>query len=130
MLSLVRNLRGREKGGTLIEALAALGIMGFIAVAFISTLGTGAKATAIASEQTVAESLARSQIEYVRFLSYANSYPLSPELEANKPAGWNVYTTWVRPPGNEGDSDIQKVTVTVTRNDRTILSIDFFKVYR
>jgi prepilin-type N-terminal cleavage/methylation domain-containing protein len=59
-----------ERGFSLIEVLIALAIMGLVAVAFLSGLATASRALIIADERTTAESLARSQIEYVKEQEY------------------------------------------------------------
>lgn len=60
------NLLRSLKGQSLIEVLIAIAILGVVAVAFFSALGTNSKAIIIADEQTTAESLARSELEYVK----------------------------------------------------------------
>jgi len=59
-----------ESGTTLIETLVALALLGAIGVAFLSGLATTSRATIIADEQTTAESLARSQIEWAKKVDY------------------------------------------------------------
>lgn len=59
-----------ERGMTLIEVLIALAILGLVAVAFLSGLTTASRALLIADERTTAESLARSQMEYVKSQGY------------------------------------------------------------
>lgn len=63
-------LRGKEAGVSLIETLIALALLGIIAATFLSGLTTAAKATFIADERATAESLARSQMEYVKSQGY------------------------------------------------------------
>jgi len=55
-----------ERGFALIETLVALALLGIIAVAFLSGLATTSQAGFIANEQATAESLVRSEAEYVR----------------------------------------------------------------
>jgi len=128
---IIEKLKGSETGVTLIETLMALALLGIISVAFLSGLATAAKATFIADEQATAESLARSQIEYVRSQGYepdASEYPvdlsLIPEGE-----GW-VVPPIVAEPLHDTDDGIQKIRVTVTRGDKTVLIIDAYKVDR
>jgi len=59
-----------EKGISLIEVLIALAILGLVAAAFLSGLATASRALIIADERTTAESLARSQMEYVKNQPY------------------------------------------------------------
>ena len=73
-----------EKGFALIETLVALALLGVIAIAFLGGIGTATKATIVADEQTTAESLVRSEIEYVRNCTYQYSttqYPVDPSLD-------------------------------------------------
>ena len=63
----------RESGITLIETVVALAILGAIAVIFLSGLATASKAAFIADEQATAESLAQSQMEWIKNASYVYS---------------------------------------------------------
>jgi prepilin-type N-terminal cleavage/methylation domain-containing protein len=63
----------REKGFSLLEVIIAIALMGIIAVAFLGALGTASKAIFIADERATAESLARSQMEYVKEQDYRAS---------------------------------------------------------
>jgi len=59
-----------EKGFSLIEVTMAIAVLGIVAVAYLGALATGSKAIMIADERATAESLARTQIEYVRSQEY------------------------------------------------------------
>lgn len=124
-------IKSNERGITLLETVVALAILGLIAVAILTALTTGAKATAIAKEQAFAESLARSEIEYVKQASYnpdALTYPIDSSI-VPVAEGWNVPDAVVAPvPGR--DASIQKITVTVERYGKTILSLTDYKAYR
>ena len=65
-------LRGSSKGLTLIEVLIALTIFSIIAVAFFVGLATSYHGLIIADERTTAESLTRSELEYIKGTSYSN----------------------------------------------------------
>ncbi|MFO7712401.1 MAG: prepilin-type N-terminal cleavage/methylation domain-containing protein, partial [Dehalococcoidia bacterium] len=72
-------LRGGSRGVTLIEALVAMALVAIIAVAFLGALTTAARSAALADIRTNAESLARSELEYVK----SQPYSLAPwEYEA------------------------------------------------
>jgi type II secretory pathway pseudopilin PulG len=62
-------LRGGNGIG-LLETLVALGVLGFIGVAFMTALGVSFKSTEISEEQVIAEDLARTQLEYIRDQGY------------------------------------------------------------
>jgi len=130
LLKVVKKLKGSQSGMTLIETLVALAILGLVAAAFLYGLATASKATIIANEQTIAESLVRSEIEYVKNCDYqylASEYPIAPALTI--PEGWTV-----PPPVVElvhaTDDGIQKVTVTAEYNGETIFSVVVYKVDR
>ena len=65
-----RALIKNEKGFSIIEVTIAIVILGVIAVAFLSGLATASKAIYVADERATAESLARSQMEYVKNQPY------------------------------------------------------------
>jgi len=62
-----------QKGTTLIEVLIAIALLGMIAVPFLTALSTSSRALIIADERTTAESLIRSEIEYVKSQDYCNA---------------------------------------------------------
>jgi prepilin-type N-terminal cleavage/methylation domain-containing protein len=62
-----------EKGFSLIEVVMAIAVLGIVAVAYLGALATGSKAIMIADERATAESLARTQIEYVRSQEYSSA---------------------------------------------------------
>ena len=67
-----------QKGQTLIEMLIAVAILGVVAVAFLTALTTASGALIIADEHTTAESLARSQLEYVKSQPFSTPCPDNP----------------------------------------------------
>ncbi|MFC1970739.1 prepilin-type N-terminal cleavage/methylation domain-containing protein [Chloroflexota bacterium] len=73
-----------DKGFALLETIVALGLLGVVAAVFLSTVGTTTTVTMIADEQVTAESLARSEIEYIKdcdYVYYATEYPVDPMLD-------------------------------------------------
>jgi prepilin-type N-terminal cleavage/methylation domain-containing protein len=62
-------LRG-ERGFTLVEVLVAVAILSVIGVAFLSALSTGYIALVLADEQTMSESLTRTEFENIRSTPY------------------------------------------------------------
>jgi len=67
-----------QKGQLLIEALIALAILGVVAVAFLTALTTASRAIIIADERTNAESLARTELEYVKSRDFSVPCPGNP----------------------------------------------------
>jgi len=118
-----------DKGFAFIETIVALALLGIVAAVFLSSIGTAAKATMIADKELTAESLARSEIEYIKgcdYDYYAMEYPLDPALSV--PSGWSVDASAEALDGR-GD-DIQKVTVTIQRNGENEFSAVIYKVDR
>lgn len=119
-----------EKGFAIIETLVALALLGIIAVAFLSGVATASKASSIANERAIAESLVRSEAEYVKNCAYQDSvseYPVDPSL--------TVPDSWTVPPPVVGlvhatDDGIQEVTVTAEHNGEEVLSLKIYKVDR
>lgn len=114
----------------MLEILIALAVMGVTAVIFLAGLATASRASAKADERTTAESLARSQTEYVKTLPYqtdANQYAVDPGLVI--PESWTVLPAAVTALHNPDDG-IQQMTITVQRNGATVLTINTYKVDR
>jgi len=75
MGKIAKTFRGNSKGQTLIEVLIALAILGIVVVAFMTALTTASRAIIVADEHTTAESLARSELEYVKKQGYNFTVP-------------------------------------------------------
>lgn len=125
-----------EKGYTLIGVMIALALLGVIAVAFLGALATASNALFITDKQATAESLARTEMEYVKKQDY-NVAPWSYELPSAPPSwdeahtlpdGYDEYTVTVSA-GLLHDTDdcIQKITVTVKHigDDEVIILEDY-----
>ncbi len=124
-----------EKGFSLIETMVALAIMGLVAVGFLSGLATSSRAVIIAKEQTTAQSLAKSQMEYIKEQPYdgVNNPPVYNYI-SDIPATYVVHYTATRldpeGDGNADDDGIQKIVVTVERNGKTLVRLEDYKVDR
>jgi prepilin-type N-terminal cleavage/methylation domain-containing protein len=140
-----------QKGLTLIEVLIAIAILGMIAVPFLTALSTSSRGIIIADERTTAESLVRSEMEYIKNCDYhftGFSYQIPPDAN-NTPwggfhaldvyyadAGYSVNVTGVPidpDTGEESAADlwyIQKVTVKVYHGDKLVLTTSTYKVVR
>ena len=90
------SLAQSQNGLSLIEVLIAVAILGVVAAVFLSSLATSSKATIIADERTNAESLTRSELEYVKsqpFSEIAWSYVVSTtgySTDSNYPSWWDA----------------------------------------
>ena len=125
-----------EKGFTLIEVIVAMALLGIIAIAFLGGLATASKAIIIADERATAESLARSQMEYVKNQDYDGvNNPPQYTLLSDTPADYTIVIDAVRldPNGDGTDNDdgIQKITVTVDHLEKPeVITLEDYKVDR
>ena len=127
-----------EKGFSLLEVLVAITLMGLVFVAFLSALYTASRAVSIADERASAESLARTEMEYVRSQLYSAApwdYAVtSSERSSTDPPSWynsdnnpplldNSYDGYTISVSAGGlldpsiDNEIQKIAVTVAHQD-------------
>lgn len=119
-----------ERGITLIEVLIAVALLSIIGVAFLSGLATASKAIFVADERATAESLARSQMEYVKNQPYAASYPETIPAEF-KDAGYSAEIEVGSVPDAIGG--IQKITVKIYHHDDAhvnppVITLEDYKV--
>jgi prepilin-type N-terminal cleavage/methylation domain-containing protein len=114
-------IRG-QKGYMLIEVLVAVAIIGVVAVAFLSALTSGYLALVLADENTVAESLTRTEFERIR----QDAYPVSGYVLPDALPGYDI--TVVVSDVDETDSPIQLVTVEVRHDDELLLTTSTYKV--
>jgi len=129
-----------ETGIGLVESLAAVAILGAAVTAFVVSLSTGALAVREGDQEVVAQSLARAQLEYIKNYQYspgATTYPYVYTYSktynpnpATLPEGYDISVVVSSIPQAGGDSDIQKVTVIISRNGVNRLTVDDYKVNR
>ena len=89
--------QGRSRGFILIEVLIAIALLGIIVITFMSALSTSSKVLSIADERTVAESLARRQMEYVKNQGYIpasalNNYNPTYQEISGIPDGYSIWS--------------------------------------
>jgi type II secretory pathway pseudopilin PulG len=113
----------REKGISLLETMAAVAILGIIAVAFLSALATTSTARATNDERTSAKILAESIIENIKTDSYSAEY--TPVIPAEFPG----YTASVIT-ASEKNGNIQKITVIISHQNHEVLTLESYKVDR
>ena len=154
MNKLAKVITGKSEGVTLIEALIALAILGVVAVAFLNGLFVTLHSVLIAHEHSVAQSLATSQLEYVKDQPYGNCtgipYVVYDTIELDSPEysdydikGMDVNGTTVdniigipfNPDTGEvcypDDMGIQSVTIRIYHSDDTpLLTLTDYKVWR
>jgi len=127
-----RSAQNGDRGLTLIEILVAMGILAAVAVVFMVGMSTSFTSVMVSQESVASESLAKSELEYVKSAAYhsANitwsyqlpSDPPSWDLTHALPDGYGGYSVQVdaeKFPDHPSDDGIQKITVTVTLNGET-----------
>ena len=129
-----------QRGLGLVESLIAVAILGIAVVAFVMALSTGTVAVGECNQQVVAQSLARTQLEYTKSYLYdpqATTYPYVYTYDETYnpspitlPEGYaiDVEVEAILEPAT--DANIQKITVTISRGGEDILTIEDYKVNR
>ena len=140
-----RALRGRSRGVTLIEVLIALALFTIIAIVFISGLTVAARAVFIGDQRTTAESLARTQLEYIKSQEYIHySDPERDPLHYLKITGYPsnyLIEVEVQPIDGDGvpypcendvcrDDGLQKITVIVSRDGNRVFTLEGYNMDR
>ncbi|MFH1639841.1 MAG: hypothetical protein ABIB93_05990 [Chloroflexota bacterium] len=128
-----------ESGIALLETLVALVILGMIAAGFLGGLSTAIRADMIITEQSDAESIARSQMEHIKKQGYIDfaapgheSYDL---ITISSDYTLEVTVTPLDPatgqPLESGqDYNLQKITATVERDGKELTTLEGYKVNR
>jgi len=128
---MLRAFSGRESGMTLIETLAALAVLGTIAICFLSGLVTTSKATFIIEEQATAENIARSQMEWVKNTDYTvNATQYSPAPIPSGSDYINYSANITVEPLHATDDGIQTITITVIHSDEQVFTLEGYKLDR
>ena len=120
--------REKQRGSGLIETLVALAILGVIAVTFLSVISGTLMQSGKVSGYCTAESIARNQVEDIRSMQYSinNSYPLT----VLEPSEYKTVVDITNISPVDYPDTIQKIVVTVFRNEFKLFGIETFKVNR
>ena len=129
-----------QRGFGLVESLVAVAILGVAIVALVIVLSAGTVAVGECNQQMVVQSLARTQLEYTKRYPYdleADTYPYVYDYdETYNPSpitlpedyAITVEVEAILEPAT--DDNIQKITVTISRDGEDILTIEDYKVDR
>ena len=126
-----------EKGFSLVENLVAMVILSAVGLVVLSGIYVAAQSNIISNEKTRAESLARSQMEYIQNQPYSAANPPAYDtivIPAGCP-GYSFTTPFavnIDADGNVtgADSGLQKITVNVQRNGKSLYSLEGYKARR
>jgi len=150
-VKLRRALRGRSRGFTLIEVVIAIALIGIIGAAVLSALSTASLALIIADKRATAESLARTEMEYVK----QQQYKCAPDggvytynITAVTSPDYATYSVWSegRAPGNytqsviigvpwnsgnntaaPEDNGLQKIKLQIRRGVEVVTTLEDYK---
>jgi type II secretory pathway pseudopilin PulG len=119
--------RARGQGGLgLVETLVAVAILGTAVAAFVTALSAGSIAVGENDAENMAQGLAQSQLEYTKSYAYDSGATTYPAITA--PEGYGIAVSVSSVPGT--DSDIQKITVTISHEGESVLQVEDYKVDR
>ncbi len=122
----------KQQGFTLIETMVAMAIMGTFVAALLACLVTVTMATPITDERNTAHYLAEKQMEYI----HALPYPVTATLpETDIPAGYVIGIDVTQPLSPEDaelsyDDNLQKITVTIDHQGKTVVTLESYRVAR
>jgi prepilin-type N-terminal cleavage/methylation domain-containing protein len=125
-----------QRGFTLVEVLVAVAILAVIGVAFLSALSTGYIALVLADEDTVAESLTRTEFETIKNASYPIVLPdPGAGIVGNYPAhrdvigGMYAVDIEVDPlGGGTEERPVQLIRVHISHQGELVLTTETYKV--
>jgi len=117
-------VRVQDQGGLgLPESIVAVAIIGVAVVTFVAALSAGSIAVREGDQEAVAQRLVRTQLEYIKSCPYDTSYS-----KVDEPEGYTISVGVA--PTSDNDTDIQKITVTISRGVEDILTVEGYKVNR
>ena len=131
-----------QKGQTLIEVIIAMTILGIVVSGLLTAMHITYKTTDDVNDRTIAESLARAQLEYIKTCAYDDvqnppEYGLDPDIDLSATPysdNFQVDISAVRLDpshnGTDDDEGIQEVTVTVRAHGEAIFTVAEYKVNR
>lgn len=127
-----------ENGITLTEVLVALSIFAIVSVTFMSALGINFKVLLMADQRTIAENLAKTQMEAINNAPYNADSPLPADPYdkiSTIPAGYDISidVKLINPETgavSASDLGVQKITVTVTCQQRETPEIIVVEAYK
>ncbi len=118
--------RRGEPGMGIVETLAAVAILGTAVTGFITGLSAGSVAAGTQDTLAMSQGLARSQLEYTKSYAYNPAASTYPAIAA--PSGYGISVSVSTVPST--DTNIQKITVTVSYNGGAIATVADYKVNR
>ena len=134
-------LKGQE-GQTLVEVIIAMLVLGIVVSSLLTAMHITYKTTDDVNDRTIAESLARGELEYIKLCTYDEvnnppQYAVDPDIDLGAEpyhGEFEVEVAAVRldpsENGTDDDEGIQQVTVTIVVRDEEVFSVSEYKVER
>jgi prepilin-type N-terminal cleavage/methylation domain-containing protein len=138
--------RASSRGFTLVEVLITIALIGAIGVAFFSFMSAATSALIHADERTIAESLARSQLEFVKDQDYVeapNGGEATYDEIAPIPYGYTIGSLnhddepvedIVGVPWDSGnstavyqDKGLQRIKLVIKHSDKVVITMEGYK---
>ena len=131
-------LLGSSRGATLVEVVIAVVVLGLITASVAPVLVLITKSQFSWSEQRIAESLTRNQVEYVKVAAYIPGNETLPQYaEVPRPDTYDIVIVaqpidpvTKLPLASGQDEGIQEITVSIYHVDRLVLQTKNYKVDR
>jgi len=131
-------MKNREAGFTLIEVLIAILLLSLVGLMIFMTLTFSSRQTLSADVRSTAESIARSEMEYIKTLPYDATSTPNPVYTKESMSDLGVNSNWdvtiiasrldPKGDGTGNDEGIQKISVTVFNNGTSVLTVEGYKL--
>ena len=126
----LHSLVGHACGAILLETIMAVGVLAIISAGTATGLSLVSQARTRIERDSIAEYVARNQMEYIFSLGYKNPlYTYSTGtvpagIVTSTPSGYTVTAHTTSTDSFPGDADLTKIVVTVSRGSEVILVIE------
>jgi prepilin-type N-terminal cleavage/methylation domain-containing protein len=124
-----------ERGLTLVEVLLALSILAAVSTTFLLGMTTSSRSVFINKEHIFAESIARSQMEYVKRQNYRVDLQYDkialPQEEIDAGYDVDILAEYMNPRGDSihNDDSLQKITITTIHNGEAEFTLEGYKCF-
>jgi len=123
------------------ETVVALAILGIVGVAFLNALSTSSKAVIMSQQNVAAESLAKSQVEYIKTQNYIpvakygtgsppkyyQTIAIPADLASH---GYSIEINppeTIIPPNETGPFELQHIKVVIKCNGQGVLTVSVYR---
>jgi len=113
-------LPNSQRGIALLEVVMALGVFSVVGIAVLVGTSMIHRSGSLTEEQSVAENVARNQMEHIFSSVYQSPPTTYPAVEV--PVGFTVSA--VAQEFVQGDLNIEKITVSITHDNRSVLTLE------